>query len=107
MKCFLGDTEIFDLNDTQMNLLRHMIPAHQVEDHIKGLIHYILGQKLRECAGKLFEEWKPRLAKEGVTQVPLMDIDLASLIFDRPDYVTQAVDNGNAETSAPNTLPVN
>lgn len=105
MKCILNDVEIFELSATQLNLLRHVIPAHQLEDHIKGLIHYIIGQKLREAAGKLFEEWKPKLLKEGVQQVPLLDIDLAQLIFDRPDYVTKAVDHGNSDEPAPNTLP--
>lgn len=106
MKCILNEQEIFELSPTQLNLLRHVIPAHQVEDHIKGLIHYILGQKLREAAGKLFEEWKPKLLKEGVEKVPLMDIDLAEMIFNRPDYVTKAVDHGNSDEPAPSTLPV-
>lgn len=107
MKCLLNDVEIFDLNPTQVNLLRHVIPAHQVEDHIKGLIHYVMGQKLREAAGKLFEEWKPKLHKEGVDQVPLMDIDVAKMIFDRPDYISRAIDNGNSDEAAPSTLPQN
>ena len=105
MKCILNDKEIFELSPTQLNLLGHLIPAHQIEDHIKGLIHYIIGQKLRESAGKLFEEWKPKLLKDGVEQVPLMDIDLAKMIFEHPDYVTRAVDNGNSEEAAPSTLP--
>lgn len=98
MKCTLGEKEIFELSPTQINLLAHLIPIHQLEDHIQGLIHYVIGQKLRECAGKLFEEWKPKLVKEGVTQVPLMDIDLADMIFKHPDYVTRAVDRGNDES---------
>ena len=105
MKCILNDKEIFELSPTQLNLLGHLIPAHQIEDHIKGLIHYIIGQKLRESAGKLFEEWKPKLLKDGVEQVPLMDIDLAKMIFEHPDYVTRAVYNGNSEEAAPSTLP--
>lgn len=105
MKCTLNGVEIFELNPTQINLLGHLVPAHQVEDHIKGLLHYIIGQKLRESAGKLFEEWKPKLAKEGIEQVPLMDIDLAKMIFEHPDYVTRAVDNGNSDDAAQSTLP--
>jgi len=91
MKCMINDMEVFDLNPTQVNILAHVIPYNEVEDHLKGLIHYIVGQKLRECAGKLFEEWKPKLAKEGVTTVPLMDIDLAKEIFERPDYASLAM----------------
>jgi len=87
MKCTLNGNDIFDLSQTQLSILKHTLPADLLEEHIKGLIHYIIGQKLRESAGKLFEEWKPKLAKEGVTSVPLMDIDLAQMIFDRPDYV--------------------
>ena len=97
MKCFIDDMEIFDLNETQVNILSHDIPRHQVEDTLKGLIHYIVGQKLRECAGKLFEEWKPKLAKEGVDLVPLLDIDFAKMIFERPDYVSKAIVPTNAE----------
>lgn len=105
MKCILNDIEIFELNPTQLNLLRHILPAHLVEEHIKGLIHYIIGQKLREAAGKLFEEWKPKLAAEGVTEIPLMDIDLAKIIFEHKDYISRAADNGNSDHAAPSTLP--
>lgn len=105
MKCTLNGKDIFELSPTQMNLLGHLIPANQVEDHVTGLIHYIIGQKLRECAQKLFEEWKPKLLKDGVTHVPLMDIDLAKTIFEHPDYKTAAVDNGNSDAAAPSTLP--
>lgn len=87
MKCTLNDKDIFELNQTQLSLLKHTLPNDLLEEHIKGLIHYVIGQKLRESAGKLFEEWKPKLAKEGVTTVPIMDIELAQMIFDRPDYV--------------------
>lgn len=90
MKCYIDGIEIFELNDTQVNILSHVIPRHQLEETLKGLIHYIIGQKMRECAGKLFEEWKPKLAKEGVELVPLMDIDFAKMIFERPDYVCRA-----------------
>ena len=86
MKCMINDMEVFELSPTQVNILAHTIPYHQLEDHLKGLIHYVVGQKLRESAGKLFEEWKPKLVKEGVTSVPLMDIDLAKMIFERSDY---------------------
>lgn len=88
MKCNLNGKDIFELTQTQLKLLEHVLPAEQIEDHIKGLVHYVIGQKLRESASKLFEEWKPRLAAEGVVQVPLMDIDLAQLIFDRADYTS-------------------
>lgn len=105
MKCILNDKEIFELSPTQMNLLGHIIPINQIEDHVTGLIHYIIGQKLREAAQKLFEEWKPKLLKEGVSQVPLMDIDLAKMIFEHPEYKSAAVDNGNSDAAAPSTLP--
>lgn len=95
MKCYIDNMEVFELNQTQVNILAHLVPRHQLEDHLKGLIHYIIGQKLRECAAKLFEEWKPKLAKEGLELVPLMDIDFAKMIFERPDYTTRA------ETNAP------
>lgn len=87
MKCMINDMEAFELNPTQVNILAHVIPYHEIEDHLKGLIQYIVGQKLRECAGKLFEEWKPKMIKEGIQSVPIMDIDLAKMIFERPDYV--------------------
>lgn len=105
MKFFIDDKEIFELSPTQMNLLRHLIPAHQVEDHITGLVQYIVGQKLRDSAIKLFEEWKPKMFAEGIKEVPLADLDLAELIFKRPDYITRATDYGNAETPTPDTLP--
>lgn len=98
MKCYIDNMEIFELNDTQVNILSHLIPRHQLEDVIKGWVHQVVGQKIRECAGKLFEEFKPKMAKEGVEFVPLMDIDLAKMIFERPDYVSQAVTPINSDT---------
>jgi hypothetical protein len=99
----LDDMEVFELNPTQVNVLSHLVPRAELEDHIKGLIQYIVGQKLRECAGKLFEEWKPKLAKEGVEQVPLMDIDLAKMIFDRPDYIVRTPDQPVTPIATGNT----
>lgn len=86
MKCTLNGKEIFELAESQIKLFQHIIPAEEIEDHLKHLVVYVVGQKLREAAGKLFEEWKPKMVKEGITSVPLLDMDLAQLIFDRPDY---------------------
>lgn len=87
MKIFLDQTEVLDLTPTQMNLLRHMIPADQVEERIKGMIYQILGQCLRDCAMKLFDEWRPKFIAEGTKMIPVDDVEIANLIFARADYL--------------------
>lgn len=86
MKCTLNDKQIFELSESQLNVLKHCIPEDQLEDHIKTVILYVLKHKLTECAGKLFEEWKPKLIAEGVQQIPISDADFADVIFRHPNY---------------------
>lgn len=86
MKCTLNDKEIFALSDSQLNVLKHCIPEDQVEEHLKAIILYVIKHKLVECAGKLFEEWKPKLIAEGVKEIPISDADFADMIFKHAEY---------------------
>jgi len=81
MKCTLNNKEIFDLSDSQINVLKHCIPEEQLEDHLKAVILYVVKHKLVECAGKLFEEWKPKLIAEGVKEIPISAYDVLFLII--------------------------
>lgn len=99
MKCTLNDQDIFVLTEAQIKVFKHLIPEDELETHLKGLILYVVSQKLRECVSKLFEEWKPKLAEEGVKQIPLSDAELAEMIISRDDYVSSAVSRSGIEVT--------
>lgn len=84
----LDDMELFELSPVQLNVLAHAIPVQEIKDHLKGLINYVVSQKIQECGSKLFNEWKPKLIQEGIEMIPAKDIEFAKMIFDRPDYVS-------------------
>jgi hypothetical protein len=84
----VGLTIVCSLTKTQQNIIKSDINADEFEADIQRRVSYIVTHKLEQCMARLRQEWVEggKLVANGVTSIPLDDIELAELIFAQPNY---------------------
>ena len=92
-------TTVCDLTETQKNIVKNDINADEFESDIQRRVCYIVEHKIERCMKRLKEEWVDggKLADNGVSSVPMDDMQLAELIFSQPNYKCRKTRDAEAE----------
>ena len=86
MKIKVDDVEVFELTETQKNVIKNDIDEDIFDDDMKRRVRYILEHKYERCYARLKNEWEPKLAAKGVESLPTNPDAFASLVFQQPEY---------------------
>lgn len=87
MKISVDNQEIFELTETQKQVIQNDIPVEIFEDDMKRRLQWILiDEKYNKCFKRLKAEWDEKLAARGVELIPTNKDAYAQLVFSQPDY---------------------
>jgi len=86
MKISVDNLDLFELSETQKNVIKNDIPEDIFEDDMKRRLQYILTHKYEQCFKRLKAEWEPKLAKAGLESIPTNADAFAQLVFSQPEY---------------------
>lgn len=87
MKIKVDDTELFELTETQKNVIKNEISSDIFEDDMKRRLQWVLIHKYEQCFKKLKSEWEPKLAAKGVEAIPTNKDSFAQLVFSQAEYM--------------------
>lgn len=82
----VNDEVLFELSETQKNVIKHDIPSEEFDVDMKRRLEYILTHKYEQCFARLKKEWEPKLAAKGITEIPIDKDAFAALVFSQPEY---------------------
>lgn len=97
LRVSVDDVEIFTLTDLQEQVIRNDIPTEILQSDLERRLEWVLMHKHSQCMARLKKEWMPRLAANGVTEVPLDDDAFAALVFAQPDYLDRSARDALAD----------
>lgn len=86
MKISVDGVVIFELSETQKNVIQNDICCNAFDNDINARLQYILAHKYEQCFKRLKAEWEPKLAINGVKAIPIDEADFAQLVFKQPNY---------------------
>ena len=86
MKFYIDDELFYEINETQLKILKHVLFEEVLQEVIKDKIKLILDKYIEGCGTKLKAEWMPRLKANGIKMIPTNDDELAQLIFSQSNY---------------------
>lgn len=86
MKISVDGVDLFQLTDTQKNVIKNDINSDDFDMDMKRRLQYILMHKYEECFGRLKEEWDKKLIASGVASIPTNKDEYAKLVFSQPAY---------------------
>ena len=86
MKISVNDVVIFELSETQKQVLKHDIHADEFESDMKRRLNWVLMHKYENSFAHLKDEWDSKLATNGVKMIPTNQDAYAQLVFSQPGY---------------------
>ena len=86
MKISVNDIVLFELTETQKNVMKNVISADIFEEDMKRRLQWVLTHAYEEWFKMLKEEWDQKLPSLGVTSVPTDKDAYAQLVFAQPCY---------------------
>ncbi len=86
MKIKVDNIDLFELSEMQKNVIKNDIHDDEFEDDMKRRLRYIIMHKYEECFKRLKSEWEPKLAAQGVPQIPTDKDAFAKLVFSQSNY---------------------
>jgi len=92
----VDNVDLFELNETQKNVLKNDINSNVFEDDVKRRLFYIINHKYEQCYKRLKQEWEPKLASRGVESIPTDKDAFAKLVFSQEDYKDRAARDADA-----------
>jgi len=90
MKITVDGIDLFELNETQKNVIKNDVHIDIFEDDMKRRLQYILMHKYERCFKRLKDEWDTKLAANGVAMIPTNPDAYAELVFSQPEYKNRA-----------------
>ena len=90
MKISVNDVELYTINETQLNVLKHVIKAEDLDAELKRMLFWILNHNYEQTFISLKKEWEPKLIANGVASIPLDPDAFAQLVFSQSDYLDRA-----------------
>lgn len=109
VSCRVGD-QTFELSSDHRKIRREMhkeryanmqdaeIVSEEEKENTERMA-WILKHKFERCMERLRNEWTPRLAAKGLTEVPSDDQEFANLVFSQPDYKDREKRDAEAEAA--------
>lgn len=97
MKISVNDATLFELNETQKQVIKNDIPADIFDEDMKRRLQYILTHKYERCFARLKAEWDQKLVQNGVQSVPTDPDAYAQLVFAQPNYKDRAAREAQAK----------
>lgn len=97
MKIDVDGKALFELSETQKNVIKNDIPDEIFEEDMKRRLQYILMHKYERCFERLKAQWYPKLVAKGITSIPTDKDACAQLIFSQPDYKSRSQREGRQE----------
>lgn len=95
MKISVNDHKLFELSETQKNVIKNDIYEEIFEEDMKRRIEYTIMHKYNQCFDRLKKEWDIKLA-ERIDSVPTNKDEYANLVFTQPDYKNRSQRDNNA-----------
>jgi hypothetical protein len=86
MKISVNDIVLFELTETQENVMKNVISADIFEEDMKRRLQWVLTHAYEEWFKILKAEWDPKLPALGVTSIPTDPDAYAQLVFAQPCY---------------------
>ena len=86
MKISVDGKDLFELTETQKNVIKNEIHEDEFDKDMKRRLHYILSHKYERCFARMKQEWDPQLKANGVSSIPLDEDSYAQLVFAQPNY---------------------
>lgn len=86
MKVSVNNIDLFTLNETQKQVIKHFIHADAFDEDMRRRLEYIIKHKYEQCYKRLKEEWDPKLIANGVKSVPTDPDAYAQLVFSQSNY---------------------
>jgi len=86
MKISVNDVVLFELTETQENVMKNVVSADIFEDDMKRRLQWVLTHAYEEWFKILKEEWDPKLIELGVESIPTNKDAYAQLVFAQPCY---------------------
>ena len=86
MKISVDDKVLFELTETQKNVMKNVVSADIFEEDMKRRLKWVLTHAYEEWFKTLKEEWDPKLPALGVASVPTDPDAYANLVFCQPCY---------------------
>jgi len=86
MKISVDDKVLFELTETQKNVMKNVVSADIFEEDMKRRLQWVLTHAYEEWFKILKDEWDTKLPSLGVTSVPTDPEEYAQLVFAQPCY---------------------
>ena len=86
MKISVNDIVLFELTETQKNVMKNVVSADIFEEDMKRRLKWVLTHAYEEWFKMLKQEWDPKLSSLGVKSVPTDPDEYAQLVFAQPCY---------------------
>ena len=87
LRVSVDGVDLYTLTDLQEQVIRNDIPTELLAADLRRRLEWVLMHKHAQSMARLRKEWMPRLAANGVTEVPLDDDAFATLVFEQPNYL--------------------
>ena len=109
MKISVDDVVLFELTETQKNVMKNVVSADIFEEDMKRRLQWVLTHAYEEWFKGLKEEWDPKLIELGIESIPTNKDAYAKLVFCQPcykcrktrDVEAKAVEEARISTSKP------
>ena len=85
----MDQSELFEVNETRMNVLKSLVNEDNVLEHVKVRMRDGFAQQYDQVWTAFKSEWDAKLLAEGATSIPLDHDAYAQAIFAREDYKTR------------------
>ena len=86
MKFYIDDKLVYELNDTELKIIKHVIHEENLNEVLEDKIVYVISSYVLWCRNRLTSEWNNKLKLNGVKMIPTNEDELAELIFNQEDY---------------------
>lgn len=86
MKITVDGIDLFELSETQSNVIKYFIKDSEFEDDMKRRLEWVITHKYDECFKDLKSEWDIKLSENGVVIIPTDKDSYAELVFSQSNY---------------------
>jgi len=86
MKIAVDSKELFELTETQKNVIKNCINSDEFDADMKRRLEWVLKHKYEQCFKRLKDEWDGKLSGLGVESIPTNPDEYAEMIFALPEY---------------------
>jgi len=86
MKFYIDKELVFELTQSQEDIIKHDIPEEEFLSDMKRRIQWVVMHKYTRSFKRLKDEWIPKLKESGVASMSLDDDKLSRDIFRHANY---------------------